>query len=63
MFPLILAIIHSIFGVMLCNNILKTMGVSFNLKSVIITSLFIIFIYGGYFFITYLCSKNIIKEK
>lgn len=63
MFPLILAIIHSIFGVMFCNNILKTMGVSFNLKSVIITSLFIIFIYGGYFFITYLCSKNIIKEK
>lgn len=63
MFPLILAIIHSIFGVMFCNNILKTMGVSLNLKSVIITSLFIIFIYGGYFFITYICSKNIIKEK
>lgn len=63
MFPLILAIIHSIFGVMFCNNILKTMSVSFNLKSVIITSLFIIFIYGGYFFITYICSKNIIKEK
>ena len=63
MFPLILAIIHSIFGVMFCNNILKTMGVSFNLKSVIITSLFIIFIYGGYFFITYICSKNIIKKK
>lgn len=63
MFPLILAIIHSIFGVMFCNNILKTMGVSFNLKSVIITSLFIIFIYGGYLFITYICSKNIIKEK
>ena len=63
MFPLILAIIHSIFGVMFCNNILKTMGVSFNLKSVIITSLFIIFIYGGYFLVTYICSKNIIKEK
>ena len=63
MFPLILAIIHSIFGVMFCNNILKTMGVNFNLKSVIITALFIIFIYGGYFFITYICSKNIIKEK
>lgn len=63
MFPLILAIIHSVFGIMFCNNILKTMGVNFNLKSVIITSLFIIFIYGGYFFITYICSKNIIKEK
>lgn len=63
MFPLILASIHSVFGIMFCNNILKTMGVNFNLKSVIITALFIIFIYGGYFFITYICSKNIIKEK
>ena len=63
MFPLILAIIHSVFGIMFCNNILKTMSVNFNLKSVIITALFIIFIYGGYFFITYICSKNIIKEK
>lgn len=63
MFPLILASIHSVFGIMFCNNILKTMSVNFNLKSVIITALFIIFIYGGYFFITYICSKNIIKEK
>ena len=63
MFPLILASIHSVFGIMFCNNILKTMGVNFNLKSVMITALFIIFIYGGYFFITYICSKNIIKEK
>ena len=63
MFPLILASIHSVFGIMFCNNILKTMGVNFNLKSVIITALFIIFIYGGYFLITYYCSKNIIKEK
>lgn len=63
MFPLILASIHSVFGIMFCNNILKTMSVNFNLKSVIITALFIIFIYGGYFLITYICSKNIIKEK
>ena len=63
MFPLILASIHSVFGIMFCNNILKTMGVNFNLKSVIITALFIIFIYGGYFLVTYICSKNIIKEK
>ena len=62
MFPLGLAIIHSIFGIMFCNNILKTMGVAFNLKSVIITAIFIVFIYGSYFIVTYLCSKNIIKE-
>lgn len=62
MFPLILAIIHSIFGTMFCNTILKTMGISFNLKAVILTSSLIVFIYGGYFLVTYFCSKNIIKE-
>ena len=62
MFPLILASIHSVFGIMFCNNILKTVGVSFKLSSIIITAMFIILIYGGYFFVTYLCSKNIIKE-
>lgn len=62
MFPLILAIIHSIFGTMFCNTILKTMGISFNLKAVILTSGLIVFIYGGYFLVTYFCSKNIIKE-
>ena len=62
MFPIVLAIIHSAFGIMFCNSILKSMGVAFDLKSVIITSIFIIIIYGGYFLVTYLCSKNIIKE-
>ena len=62
MFPLALAIIHSVFGIMFCNSILKTMGVSFNLPSVIITAIFIVFIYGGYFIMTYICSKNIVKE-
>ena len=63
MFPLLLAIIHSIFGIMFCNIILKTMEISFNLKAVIITAILMVFIYGGYFLVTYICSKNIIKEK
>lgn len=63
MFPLVLAVIHSIFGIVFCNNIIKTLGVSFNLKAVIVTSLIIIFIYGGYFLITYYSSRNIIKER
>ena len=62
MFPLILAIIHSIFGIMFCNTILQAMGISFNLKAAILTSSLIVFIYGGYFLVTYFCSKNIIKE-
>lgn len=63
MFPLILAIIHSIFGIIFCNVILETMGISFNLMSIIFTAILIVIIYGGYFLVTYLCSKNIIKEK
>ncbi len=63
MFPLILAIIHSIFGIIFCNVILKSMGISFNLMSIIFTAILIVIIYGGYFLVTYLCSKNIIKEK
>ena len=31
--------------------------------SIIMTAIFIVVIYGGYFLITYYCSKNIIKEK
>ena len=63
MFPLILAIIHSIFGIMFCNYILETFGNEGLLPSIIMTAIFVIIIYGGYFIITYLCSKNIIKEK
>ena len=62
MFPLILAIIHSIFGIMFCNYILETFGNEGLLPSIIMTAIFVIIIYGGYFIITYLCSKNIIKE-
>lgn len=63
MFPLILAIIHSIFGIMFCNILLKSAGISFNLMAVILTAILIVIIYGGYFLVTYFCSKNIIKEK
>jgi len=62
LFPLVVAIIHSIFGIMFCNYILETFGNEQLLPSIIMTSIFIIIIYGGYFFITYFCSKNIIKE-
>ena len=63
MFPLLIAIIHSIFGIKFSNYILKTSGVSFDLKSIIMTAVFIVIIYGGYFVVTYFSSKNIIREK
>ncbi len=62
-FPLILAIIHSIFGIIFCNFMLETFGNEKLLESIIMTAIFLVIIYGGYFIITYLCSKNIIKEK
>ena len=63
LFPLILAIIHSIFGIKFCSYLLETFGKDELIKSIIMTAGIIVFIYGGYFIITYLCSKNIIKEK
>lgn len=63
MFPLVLAIIHSIFGIKFSNLILETMGISGLTSSITITFIFLVAIYGGYFLLTYLCSKNIIKEK
>ena len=63
MFPLLVAIIHSIFGIKFCNFILSAFGNEKMMGSIIITAVFIIAIYGGYFLVTYICSKNIIKEK
>lgn len=63
MFPLVLAIIHSIFGIRFSLLILSTFGKDGLLKSVIMTVILILIVYGGYFLITYQCSKNIIKDK
>ena len=63
LFPLIFAIIHSIFGIQFCNYILETFGNENLLLSILMTAIVLIVIYGGYFWITYVCSKQIIKEK
>lgn len=63
LFPLLLAMIHSIFGIEFANYILKTMGTESLLSSIILTALFLVVIYGGYFLVTYYCSKTIIKER
>ena len=62
MFPLVVAIIHSIFGITFCSYVISTFGNEQLLPSIVMTAVFIVVIYGGYFVITYLCSKNIIKE-
>ena len=60
-FPLFIAIIHSIVGIKFCNTILLSIGRTGLLPSIIMTGAFLVVIYGGYFVITYWCSKNIIK--
>ena len=61
--PLLLAVIHSIFGIQFCNMILSSMGTDQLLGSILMTAGVLIFIYGGYFLITYYSSKWIIEEK
>ncbi len=61
--PLILALIHSIFGIMFAVKILEVFGTNELLPSIIGAAIFIVIIYGGYLLITYYSSKNIIKEK
>lgn len=63
MFPLLVAIIHSVFGIKFCNFLLSAFGAANLLSSIIGVAIFIVAIYGGYFLVTYICSKNIIKEK
>ena len=63
MFPLLVAIIHSVFGIKFCNFLLSAFGATNLVSSIIGIAIFIVAIYGGYFLVTYICSKNIIKEK
>ena len=62
--PLILAIIHSIFGIQFVMTMMSVLADAKELlPSVIATAVIIGVIYGAYFIATYLGSKNIIKEE
>lgn len=62
-FPLLLAVIHSIVGIRFIHILLETMGVSFMLASVGMTAVLLIVVYGGYFILTYLCSRSMIRPR
>lgn len=62
-FPLAIAIIHSVFGIIFCSYILEAFGGMNLITSILMTAALIIVIYGGYFVITYLCSRSIIRER
>lgn len=60
--PLLLAGIHSIFGIKFSLSLFSSVDVKQLMPSVIMTAVFLAVIYGGYFLITYFCSKNIIRD-
>lgn len=62
--PLLLAIIHSIFGIQFVLSMMAGLASKEDLLPSIITTVIVIgVIYGAYFLATYLGSKNIIKEE
>ncbi len=63
LFPLILAMTHSIAGIKMANYIIESYGKGDLLTSILITAGFIVLIYGAYFLISYYSSKRIIREK
>jgi len=61
--PLILAVVHSVFGIQFAMTMMEGLASSEDLlPSIIATVVIIGAIYGAYFMATYLGSKNIIKE-
>ena len=64
MMPLILAMIHSIFGIKFILSMLEVLASPDELlPSIVVTAVIIGVIYGVYFLATYFGSKNIIKEE
>lgn len=62
--PLILAVIHSIFGIKFALSIFDTLVSKEKLiPSIVSTVIVMIIVYGCYFLATYIGSKNIIKEE
>lgn len=60
--PIMVAILHSIFGIQFCYKLLLVLGKADLLLSILLTAIFIVCIYGGYFILTYFCCKNIIRN-
>lgn len=63
LFPLLIAIIHSVFGLMFCDFMLLSVG-GINISGALPwVAVIMLAVYGGYFIITYVCSRNMIRER
>ncbi|MDR3596428.1 FtsX-like permease family protein [Clostridium sp.] len=61
--PLGLAIVHSYVGINVVNNYLIALGSSNQLKSILVTALIMVIVYGGYLYATYIGYKNIVDNE
>ena len=59
--PLLLALVHSIFGIRFAENFTQFAGIRNLTSSYGITAIMVLVIYGGYFAITYFTGKEVIK--
>lgn len=60
--PLLLAALHSVFGLKFVEPILESMGTGMAWESIAVTSGILLAIYGGYFLVTYFNSRRIIRS-
>lgn len=62
MLPLILAVIHSAVGLREANEVIRNLGQIDVAISLLVTMVFIVLVYGAYFVLTFVSSKNIINK-
>ena len=62
-FPLILALIHSVFGMKFAFYFLRQLGTTSMLPSTLMTGGIVLLICGGYFVITYITSRLMIRNE
>ncbi|MCR4619012.1 MAG: ABC transporter permease [Lachnospiraceae bacterium] len=61
--PLVLAIVHSVFGMKFATQVMEVFGTDGIKESIILTSIILLVIYGGYFLVTFYNSRWIIKGR
>lgn len=61
--PLVVSIVHSYVGITVVNNYLMALGSGDQLKSILLTALIMLMVYGGYLYATYIAYKNIVNNE
>jgi ABC-type transport system, involved in lipoprotein release, permease component len=61
--PLALSIVHSYVGVNVVNNYIVALGSGNQLKSILVTALIMVIVYGGYLYATYVAYRNITNNE